>query len=440
MPESSLRVNEPPADELTDPADSPASVERPQWTVPGAPHRPGEEPRFPRFRQQPGDFERPDPLAPARELRPHATGLVRVLSDDGSRASGQWRPDLEPAALRRGLEAMLRVRVLDDRLIKMQRQGRLSFYLLSLGEEAVSVAAALAYSPEDLLFPTYRMVGLFLVRGMPMLDIMCQNIGNGRDIAKGRQMPVHYSWRAGNCVSVSSPVGTQYPQAVGAAMAAAYRGERQVVGAWIGDGTTAQGDFHYGLNFASVYLPPVVLQVVNNQWAISTHRHMAGGGATFAARAEGYGLPGIRVDGNDFLAVYAVTAWAVERARRGGGPTLIELLTYRCGAHSTSDDPSLYRSEDEARCWPGGDPIERLASYLKSVGAWSDAEQQRLVEKLEGDVAATFKQAESYGRHTQYRLHTPEPLFDDVYRERPPAIERQIAEWGAGHGQAHQSG
>lgn len=434
MADTSLQVDDPPNERLTDFDGAPATANRPKWTLPGPPHRPGEEPRYPKFRQQPGDLARPDPAAAARELRPHATGLVRVLSDDGTRAGGEWLPQLEPATIRRGLEAMLRVRIMDDRLMKMQRQGRLSFYLLSLGEEAVAVAAALAFAPEDLLFPTYRMVGSFLVRGMPMLDVMCQCIGNVRDIGRGRQMPVHYSWRAGNCVSISSPVGTQFPQAVGAAMAAAYRGERQVVGAWIGDGSTAQGDFHYALNFASVYLPPVVLQVVNNQWAISTHRNLAGGGATFAARAEGYGLPGIRVDGNDFLAVYGVTAWAVERARAGGGPTLIELLTYRCGAHSSSDDPTLYRPADEARFWPGGDPIERLTSYLKTIDAWSDAEHKRLLEQLEADVSATFKQAESFGKHARESLHSPEPLFDDVYRERPQQIERQVAEWNTGTG------
>jgi 2-oxoisovalerate dehydrogenase E1 component alpha subunit len=434
MADSSLQVDDPPNEQVTRPetpleAACPSS-DRPQWTLPGPPHRPGEEPRYSRFRQQPGELERPDPLAPARELRPHATALVRVLSDDGVRASGEWQPQLEPIVLQRGLEAMLRVRIMDERLTKVQRQGRLSFYLQSLGEEAVAVASALVYAPEDLLFPTYRMVGTFLVRGMPMLDAMCQCIGNVRDIGHGRQMPVHYTWRAGNCVSVSSPVGTQFPQAVGAAMAAAYRGERQVVGAWIGDGSTAQGDFHYALNFASVYLPPVVLQVVNNQWAISTHRNLAGGGATFAARAEGYGMPGIRVDGNDFLAVYGVTAWAVTRARAGGGPTLVELLTYRCGAHSTSDDPSLYRPADEARFWPGGDPIERLTNYLKGIGAWSDAEHARLLERLEAEVAATFKQAETFGKHAQ-RLQTPEPLFDDVYRERTHELEGQVAQWRA---------
>lgn len=432
MADSSLRVDDPPSERLAEQAGASESSDRPQWLLPGPPHRPGEEPRFARFRQQPGDLERPDPLAPARELRRHATGLVRVLNDDGTRAAGSWQPDLDPDRLRRGLEWMLRVRIMDERLMKMQRQGRLSFYLLTAGEEAVAVAAGLPYAPEDMLFPTYRMAGIFLVRGMPMLDVMCQCIGNARDISKGRQMPVHYGWRAGNMVSISSPVGTQYPQAVGAAMAAAYRGEQQVVGAWMGDGTTAQGDFHYGLNFASVYKPPVVLQVVNNQWAISTHRNLAGGGQTFAARAEGYGLPGIRVDGNDFLAVYAVTDWAVQRARRGGGPTLIELLTYRCGAHSSSDDPNLYRPTDEGRIWPGGDPLLRLSNYLKSTAGWSDAEQERMVQRLESEVVATFKQAESYGKHGQEGLHAAEPLFGDVYREPPKHLQQQIDEWQDG--------
>jgi 2-oxoisovalerate dehydrogenase E1 component alpha subunit len=214
----------------------------------------------------------------------------------------------------------------------------LSFYLTAKGEEAAAVGGATAYRHDDILFPSYRQSGLLLVRGMPLVTMVCQLIGNIGDNTRGRQMPVHYSWRAGNVVSISSPVGTQLPQAVGAAMAFAYRGERRVVGTWIGDGTAAQGDFHYALNFASVFRPPCVLHVVDNQWAISTHRSLATGGATFASRADAYRLPGLRVDGNDFLAVHAAEAWAVERARRGGGPTLVELVTYRRDAHSTSDD------------------------------------------------------------------------------------------------------
>jgi 2-oxoisovalerate dehydrogenase E1 component alpha subunit len=275
--------------------------------VPTAPHRPGDMPCFAPLAQQPGDLSRPDTLVSHEVLREHATGLIRVLGDDG-RAAGPWQPQLSPQQLRSGLEMMMRARQLDTRMTVMQRQGRLSFYLTAKGEEAAAVACATAYAHDDLLFPSYRQPGLLLVRGMPPVTMICQAIGNAGDNASGRQMPVHYSWRAGNVVSISSPVGTQLPQAVGAAMAFAYRGERRVVGVWIGDGTAAQGDFHHALNFASVFKPPCVLHVVDNQWAISTHRNLSTGGATFAARADAYRLPGLRVDGNDFLAVHAVEA------------------------------------------------------------------------------------------------------------------------------------
>lgn len=395
--------------------------------VPNAPHRPGQTPRFAAMPEQPGELCRPDTLAPHEELRPHANGLIRVLGDD-HRASGDWQPRITPHQLRSGLETMLRSRVLDGRMIAMQRQGRLSFFVTSRGEEASAVAGAMAYAPSDLLFPSYRQPGLFLVRGMPALAVMCQCIGNRGDNAKGRQMPVHYSWRAGNVVSISSPVGTQFPQAVGAAMAFAYRGERHVVAAWIGEGTSAQGDFHYALNFASVYRPPCVLHVVDNQWAISTHRNVTTGGATFAARADAYSLPGLRVDGNDFLAVFAAEQWAIERARRGGGATLIEHVTYRCDAHSTSDDPDQYRAAGGAECWPGGDPIERLKRHLIQLGEWTEAAHRDLQAALEQETAATFAQAESYGTSIHGHGHPPEALFDDVYAKLPEHLVDQRAE------------
>jgi 2-oxoisovalerate dehydrogenase E1 component alpha subunit len=395
--------------------------------VPTAPHRPGEAPRFLHRQYQLGDLPCPDSLAPHDELRQHASGLVRVLTDD-STAGGPWKPSLSVQQLRSGLETMLRTRHFDARMIAMQRQGRLSFYVSSKGEEAAAIAAAMAYAQHDMLFPTYRQPGLFLVRGMPLLVMMCQLIGNRYDNAKGRQMPVHYSWRAGNVVSISSPVGTQLPQAVGAAMAFAYRGQRQVVGGWVGDGTAAQGDFHYALNFASVFRPPCVLHVVDNQWAISTHRNLATGGATFAGRADAYHLPGLRVDGNDFLAVYAAEAWAIERARRGGGPTLIELVTYRRDAHSTSDDPSQYRAAGEAEHWPGGDPVERLKRHLIQLGEWSDDAHLQLDGALEQDVATTFKQAESLGSSANHDDFPMDVLFDDVYAAVPAHLREQLDE------------
>lgn len=398
-----------------------------QLRVPTAPHRPGDAPNFAQFSHRPDDLPRPDTLAPCELLRDHATGLIRVLDTDSS-ARGAWQPQLSPQQLRSGLEMMLRARHLDARMIAMQRQGRLSFYVSSKGEEAAAVAGASAYLHGDVLFPSYRQPGLFLVRGMPMVTIICQSIGNVGDNAGGRQMPVHYSWRAGNVVSISSPVGTQFPQAVGAAMAFAYRGERHVVGTWIGDGTAAQGDFHHALNFASAFRPPCVLHVVDNQWAISTHRNIATGGATFAARADAYRLPGLRVDGNDYLAVYAAEAWAVERARRGGGTTLIELVTYRRDAHSTSDDPSQYRAAGEPECWPGGDPIERLKLHLILIGEWSEESHRSLNAALEQEAAATFQMAESFGTTATGLGQADDALFRDVYREMPPHLQAQRAE------------
>ena len=395
--------------------------------VPTAPHRPGQTPCFAPHTQQPADLTRPDSLAPFEDLRSHAAGLIRVLGDD-HRAAGHWQPNLSPQQLRSGLELMLRTRQLDARMTAMQRQGRLSFYVGGKGEEAVSVGAATAYLRDDLLFPSYRQPGLMLVRGMPMTTMICQSIGNSGDNARGRQMPVHYSWRAGNVVSISSPVGTQLPQAVGAAMAFAYRGERCVVGTWIGDGTAAQGDFHHALNFASVFKPPCVLHVVDNQWAISTHRNVATGGATFASRAEAYCLPGLRVDGNDFLAVHAAEAWALDRARRGGGPTLVELVTYRRDAHSTSDDPSQYRAANEADYWPGGDPIDRLKTHLITIGEWSTASHEELNKAIDQEVAFTFQQAETFGTVASGLGHAVEAVFEDVYETVPAQLQSQLAE------------
>lgn len=395
--------------------------------VPNAPHRPGDQPRFNPFHFQPCDLSRPDLLAPHTELREHATGLIRVLGDDGQ-AAGAWQPQISAQELRGGLEMMMRARHFDARMVAMQRQGRLSFHVSCKGEEAAAVAGAMSFAPHDMLFPSYRQAGLMLVRGMPMVAMIGQLIGNRCDNAKGRQMPVHYSWRAGNVVSISSPVGTQFPQAVGAAMAFSYRGERRVVGAWIGDGTAAQGDFHHALNFASVFRPPCILHVVDNQWAISTHRNLSTGGATFAARADAYHVPGLRVDGNDFLAVRAAEAWAIERARRGGGPTLIELLTYRRDAHSTSDDPTQYRALDEANHWPGGDPVDRLSRHLIQLGEWSENAHLKLNTALEQEAAATFRQAESFGTLSSGLGHSTESLFEDVYATMPTQLREQLRE------------
>ena len=287
---------------------------------------------------------------------------------------------------------MLLTRIFDDRMQRTQRAGKISFYIRSLGEEAVSVAQCMALRPGDMLFPSYRNQGLQIARGIPLVDLMNQTLSNTRDMCKGRQLPVMYHSKAGNIFSISGNLATQFPQAVGWAMAAAIKGEDHLAASWIGEGSSAEADFHHALLFASVYQAPVILNVVNNQWAISTFQGYAGGEQrSFAARGPGYGIAGIRVDGNDFLAVYAVTQWAAERARTGAGPTLIELVTYRAAAHSTSDDPARYRAKDDQEHWPLGDPIERLKQHLIALGEWSEERHQALAAELDALVGGQLE-------------------------------------------------
>jgi len=403
--------------------------------IPQAPARPGEPPDFSDLTTSPaGGVARPETTAPLVALEPLATQMVRVLHDDG-RAVGPWNPHLDPEELQVGLRHMVLTRRFDDRMQRIQRQGRISFYLKSTGEEAVSVAGAMALRPDDMLFPSYRNQGLQIARGRSLVDLMCQCLSNTRDMCKGRQMPVLYHWASGNIFSISGNLATQFPQAVGWAMAAAIKGEDRLAASWVGEGATAEADFHHALTFAAVYQAPVILNVVNNQWAISTSQRVAGGELrTFAARGPGYGIPGIRVDGNDFLAVLAVTRWAAERARRGGGPTLIEHVTYRAAAHSTSDDPSRYRPSGEDRAWPLGDPLERLERHLASLGAWSAERQRHLEEELDAHVSDCWKEAMTYGTLTEGPFLDPATMFEDVFKEMPPHLVRQRRELEAFRG------
>ncbi len=407
-----------------------SNVPRPGLHIPDACARPGDQPDFSQLHVgTAGSVRKPAVDAAAATMRELAFDLIRVLSDD-HRAVGPWDPKLSPASLRRGLKLMMTQRSLDERMEAMQRQGRLSFYVKSSGEEAVAIAQGMALEDRDILFPSYRQPGLQLVRGRSVVDMMCQYITNSRDNNKGRQIPGHYNWNEGNFVSVSSPVGTQFPQAVGCAMASASRGEDTVTATWIGDGATAEGDFHNAIVFAAAYRPPVILNVVNNQWAISTPQSFASGSATFAARGLGYDIPSLRVDGNDFPALFSVTAWAAERARRGGGPSLIEVFTYRAGPHSTSDDPSGYRPRDEAAHWPLGDPIERLKTHLIQRGEWSQSRHTQLQAQLKAEMSALYKEAESYGTLKDGPLAPKSTLFDDVYKALPPHLRKQRQAFG----------
>ena len=394
--------------------------------IPRPTARPGDEPDFSYLHLSPaGSVDKPPLDSRTRDIEYLSNELVRVLDDDHE-AKGPWNPDLDPTQLQVALRWMLLNRALDDRMWQIQRQGRISFYMQARGEEAVSIAGGMALRHGDMCFPSYRNQGLYLLRGVKLVDMMCQCLSNTRDMCKGRQLPIMYHTKDGNVFSISGNLATQFPQAVGWAMASAIKGEDHIAASWLGDGSTAEADFHYALTFAAVYQAPVILNVVNNQWAISTFQGTAGGQRRpFAARGLGVGIPGIRVDGYDLLAVYAVTLWAADRARRGGGPTLIEHVTYRGGAHSTSDDPSKYRPKDEWQAFPLGDPVERLKNHLIHEGHWSEKQHEELWAQLQADVHAAWKEAQKYGTMTEGPWLDPATMFDDVYAETPQHLESQ---------------
>ena len=394
--------------------------------IPRPSARPGDKPDFSYLNLSPaGSVDKPSADARTREIEYLSSGLVRVL-DEEHQAVGPWDPGIDPRELQIALRWMMLNRVFDKRMWQIQRQGRISFYMEALGEEAVSIAQAMALRPGDMCFPSYRNQGLYLYRGVKLVDMMCQCLSNTRDMCKGRQLPIMYHSREANVFSISGNLGTQYPHAVGWAMASAIKGEDHIAASWVGAGSTAEADFHHALTFAAVYQAPVILNVVNNQWAISTFQGFAGGERrAFAARGLGLGIPGIRVDGNDLLAIYAVTLWAAERARRGGGPTLIELVTYRAGAHSTSDDPSKYRPKDEYKEFPLGDPIDRLKNHLINIGHWTDEKHEKLEEELQAEVLAAWKEAQKYGTMTEGPFLDADSMFDDIYAEVPKHLESQ---------------
>jgi len=400
--------------------------------VPEPTGRPGGSTDFSYLSTSPaGSVRKPPTDTPAADTADLANSLVRVLDDAGN-AVGPWAPAIHPDRLRRGLKAMVKTRLFDARMLTAQRQKKLSFYMQCLGEEAIAVAHALALQEGDMCFPTYRQQGLLLSRDdVPMSELICQLMSNEADPIRGRQLPVMYSYKRAGFFSISGNLGTQVPQAVGWAMASAIKGDTKIASAWIGDGATAESDFHTALTFAHVYRAPVIINVVNNQWAISTFQAIAGGeGTTFAQRGVGVGIASLRVDGNDFLAVYAASQWAAERARGNSGPTLIEWETYRAGPHSTSDDPSKYRPADDAKCFPLGDPIERLKQHLIAIGEWSEAQHAQAVKELEAEVVAAQKEAESHGTLLDGRVPSAATMFDDVYKDMPEHLRRQRQQLG----------
>jgi pyruvate dehydrogenase E1 component subunit alpha len=326
---------------------------------------------------------------------------------------------LEKKDLLRLYTEMLRLRLLDQRMLTLQRQGRIGFYGTATGEEAAVIGSAFALRPDDWIFPALRQGGAALLRGYPLVEYISQCMGNSLDATKGRQMPSHYCYRPANFVSWSSCIGTQIPHAVGAAWAMKIQHKDSIAVAYMGDGATSEGDFHVAMNFAGVFQVPVVFFCQNNQWSISVNIKQQTASESIAIKAIAYGFEGVRVDGNDALAVYQATKEAVQKARQGKGPTLIEAITYRMGAHSSSDDPRLYRDDNEVEEWRRRDPVNRLLNYLQQQGYWSNQEQEELEERLNQEILDAVQKAEKAG---------PPPiqtLFEDVFAEIPPNLQEQ---------------
>ncbi len=399
--------------------------------VPEPAVRPGDTPDFSNVQiARAGAIPRPDVAADPETIRDLAFSVIRVLNRAGE-AVGPWAGSLTDEELLAGLRDMMTLRAFDARMLMAQRQGKTSFYMQHMGEEAISCAFRKALLPGDMNFPTYRQAGLLIAAGYPLVDTMCQIYSNERDPLKGRQLPVLYSAKEYGFFSISGNLTTQYIQAVGWAMASAIKNDTRIAVGWVGDGSTAEGDFHAALVFASTYKAPVVLNIVNNQWAISTYQGIArGGSGTFAARGLGFGIPSLRVDGNDYLAVHAVAKWAAERARRNLGPTLIEHVTYRVGAHSTSDDPSAYRPKTESDAWPLGDPVIRLKNHLIVRGVWSEERHKQAEAEVLDTVIVAQKEAERHGTLHSGGKPSVRDMFEGVFAEMPPHLRRQRQQAG----------
>jgi pyruvate dehydrogenase E1 component alpha subunit/2-oxoisovalerate dehydrogenase E1 component alpha subunit len=356
-------------------------------------------------------------MRPVLESDPDVS-LFRALRDDGTLdpASGA---DVPREVLLRAYREMRRLRVLDAKMILLQRQGRVGFYGAAQGQEATPIAAGLVLDGDDWVFQALREQSVMLVRGFPLEKFVAQIFGNSGDVLKGRMQPSHPAAKMVNHVSWSSCIATQLPHAVGAAWAMKLQKKKTIAMAFSGDGGTSEPDFHNAMSFAALYQIPVVVVCQNNHWSISVPTSKQTASRTIAIKARAYGMPGIRVDGNDFLAVYKVLSDAVARARSGGGPTFVEALTYRMGAHSTSDDPTRYRSDAEVEIWKKKDPLDRLRRHLAGLGLVTDESDRALDEELGEEVNEAVKKVEALPPPAR------ESIFDDVYAELPWNLREQ---------------
>lgn len=346
--------------------------------------------------------------------------MVRVLDEEGNLVGEE--PTWSKARARELYRYMVLNRILDERLTRLQRQGRIGFHIWSVGEEAAIIGSCAAMKDTDWVYPCYREAGAALMRGMSVADFVHNMYGTAKDPVKGRQMPCHWYVKQGNMPSVSSPIGTQISQAAGTGLAAKIKKDPIAVMVYFGDGSTSSNEFHMGMNFAGVFHTPTVFLCRNNQWAISVPLERQTASGTIAVKAQAYGFEGVRVDGNDLLAVYEVTKRAAEKARKGGGPTLIEAYTYRMEGHSTSDDPRVYRPDSQVEPWRERDPLVRVRTWLESKGWWSEADETATAKEIDEEITAAIRDAES----------TPKPslesMFDDVFAELPERLREQEEE------------
>jgi pyruvate dehydrogenase E1 component alpha subunit len=344
--------------------------------------------------------------------------LLRILDPDGTLVGKA--PAIPDHDLRAMFRHILKMRVLDQRMLSLQRQGRIGFYGTAAGQEAAVTGSAYAWRETDWVFPALREMGVSLWRGTTVQEIVCQLIGNSGDVLIGRQMPCHFSDRRVRSVAWSSVIGTQLVHAMGAAWAAKLLKHDTVCAGYLGDGASSSADFHAAANFAGVFKLPVVFFCQNNQWAISVPLTQQTASASIAIKAVAYGFPGVRVDGNDLLAVIAATREAAERARRGDGPTLIEAVTFRMGGHSSSDDPTRYRDAATVTEWERQDPMQRLRAFLTHSKLLVAGEEERWTQELNDEIGAAVTAAEA--------LPPPpiESMFTDVYRDMPKSLEEQM--------------
>jgi 2-oxoisovalerate dehydrogenase E1 component alpha subunit len=347
---------------------------------------------------------------------------LKILKKDGSVYEGSDLPDMDEALAVKVYKTFIFHRVLDERMVAAQRQGRLSFYMAALGEEAASVGGAAGLKPQDMIMSQYREQGALMFRGFSLENFMNQMFSNKGDLGKGRQMPIHYGSSELNYMTVSSPLGTQIPQATGYAYGQKLQGLDAVTLCYFGEGAASEGDFHAGLNMAAVQEVPVIFFCRNNGYAISTPSDEQYKGNGIASRGVGYGIKSLRVDGNDILAVIKATQTAREFAVKHNAPVLIEAMSYRLGAHSTSDDPSGYRTKEEEAKWQNNDPVLRMKSWLLAQNWWDENRDKALFEQLREKVLAAVKASEKISKP---HIDT---LITDVYDEPSTQLESQLAQ------------